>query len=221
MPTAPQQRPRHEEQGRARLRCAETLDRGEPIAGTLAAGYLGRRRKLDLAAPADGCRRTLRFHPHCPSARARGIPACLRCAPRRPTTPPGFTVSLWRRTRQQVDRRMLGRSGVVKLWPARIDARRRRGRRDPLSAATRVPYRGSLAAAERGRRYRGMRWSFPAGLGFRRLILLVDRDENLRRPGRRHAVHGALAPRRPTVIRLTPKRPGPISTTSSKGAHHE
>jgi hypothetical protein len=78
---------------------------------------------------------------------------------------------------EKIERRMLGRAGVVKLWPAGSQLVVGEGLETVLAAATRIPYAGaplqpawSLLSSDALRR-------FPVIQGIERLVILVDLDD--------------------------------------------
>src|SRR5262249_1275420 len=114
-------------------------EEAQPIAGTLAARYLSETRRIDLAAlPAD-IDRVLRFHPRCPFGPGNRNPCliALMCDART-DTPTGIQRIGLTADAKKIDRRMLGRSGIVKLWPAGIQLVVGEGIETVLAAATRI-----------------------------------------------------------------------------------
>jgi DNA polymerase len=113
------------------------------IQGTIAERYLDETRHIDVTKlPAD-IHRSLRFHPHCVFGRAH-LP-CLIALMRDPLTdePCGIqrtALELRDGRVEKVDRRMLGRAGVVKLWPAGTQLVAGEGLETVLAAATRIPF---------------------------------------------------------------------------------
>ena len=89
---------------------------------SMAERYLDETRHIDVSKlPAD-IHHSLRFHPHCVFGPGTHLP-CLIALMRDPVTdePVGIQrIALEHRDGriEKVDRRMLGRAGVVKLWPA-------------------------------------------------------------------------------------------------------
>jgi len=153
-----------------------------PLAGTLGERYLGETRGIDVTQLPPTIHEALRFHPSCPfGARARH--PCIVALMRDPQT--DVPVGIHRIGLTQVndkvsklDRMALGRMGVVKLWPAGGQLVVGEGIETTLAAATRISYRGAAltpawSAVARG----GLGW-LPVLPDVRRLILLVDHDEN-------------------------------------------
>ena len=93
----------------------------QPLVGSIAERYLDETRHIDVSKlPAD-IHRSLRFHPQCVFGSGTHLP-CLIALMRDPLTdePVGIQrIALEHRDGriEKVDRRMLGRAGVVKLWP--------------------------------------------------------------------------------------------------------
>ena len=78
---------------------------------------------------------------------------------------------------EKIDRRMLGRAGVVKLWPAASQLVVGEGLETVLAAATRIPYAGASADAGLGRAVQSKQLgALPVIAGVERLIILVDHD---------------------------------------------
>jgi hypothetical protein len=78
----------------------------------------------------------------------------------------------------KIERRMLGRIGVVKLWPASTDLVIGEGLETVLAAATRIPQNGQpLTPAWAALSTKNMA-ALPIVPGVQRLILLVDHDAN-------------------------------------------
>jgi DNA polymerase len=162
----------------ARASALGLWEAARPIAGTLAARYLSKTRGIDLAAlPAD-INAALRFHARCPFGPGTRHPcllALLRDAATDSIT--GIHRIALTADARKIERRMLGRTGAVKLWPAGPQLVVGEGIETVLAAATRIRHRGaSLQPA----------WSMvsshalgrlPVIPGVERLIILVDHDE--------------------------------------------
>src|SRR5262249_62356658 len=124
----------------ARLAFALRLwEEAQPIAGTLAERYLSETRKIDLAAlPAD-IDRVLRFHPRCPFGPGNRNPCLVALMRDARTDAPTRAQRIGLTTEaKKIDRLMLGRSGIVKLWPAGIQLVVGEGIETVLAAATRI-----------------------------------------------------------------------------------
>jgi DNA polymerase len=185
----------------------ELWKEGRSIAGTLAAKYLGETRGIDLAAlPAD-VEEVLRFHPRCPFGAGTRHP-CLLALLRdiKTDAPAGIHRVALTPEGKKIDRRMLGRAGAVKLWPAGSQLVIGEGIETVLAAATRIPYRGEPLRPAWSAVSAGPLGDLPVLPGVERLILLVDHDDAGHSAAARCAERWTRAGR--TVIRLTPKRAG-------------
>jgi hypothetical protein len=179
---------------------------GQPIANTLAARYLADTRGIDLAAlPAD-IDAALRFHPSCPFGPGTRHP-CLIALMRDAATdaPTGIHRVGLTPDARKIDRRMLGRTGVVKLWPAGSQLVLGEGIETTLAGATRVSYRGSPLQPAWSAVSTNPLSKFPVLPGVERLIILVDHDAGGKTAAACCTERWTRAGR--TVIRLTPKQP--------------
>ena len=159
-------------------RALELWSRAGPIAGTLAAEYLGEHRGIDLSAlPDDVGERALRFLPNCPFGPGVRHPCVLTlmrdsisgepCGVQRTALNPDAT---------KISRMMIGTAGTVQLWPAGETLVVGEGLETVLSAATRLDYRGEpLRPAWAAL---GALAKFPVIDGVKRLIILADNDLN-------------------------------------------
>jgi hypothetical protein len=117
--------------------------------GSIAEQYLDGTRHIDVTKlPAD-IHRALRFHPGCVFGPGTYLP-CLIALMRDPLTdaPVGIQrIALERRNGciEKIDRRMLGRAGVVKLWPATSTLVVGEGLETVLAAA-RIPHRDARSS---------------------------------------------------------------------------
>jgi hypothetical protein len=105
---------------------------------------------------------------------------------------------------EKIDRMMLGRAGVVKLWPAGNQLAVGEGLETTLAVATRVTYENApLKPAWAALSTTGMR-DLPIIPGVERLVLLVDNDANQKGP--MAAAHAAMCWRNAgrTVVPLLP-----------------
>jgi hypothetical protein len=148
------------------------------ITGTVAERYLADTRHIDLAALPD-INRALRFHPCCPFGPGTCHP-CLIALMREALTdtPTGIQRIALTPDAQKIDRRMLGRTGAVKLWPAGAQLVAGEGLETVLAAASRVPYRGEPLRPAWAMLSAGALGKLPVLPGVKRLIILVDHDEN-------------------------------------------
>jgi hypothetical protein len=107
---------------------------------------------------------------------------------------------------EKIDRRMLGRSGIVKLWPAGATLVVGEGLETVLAAATRLSYRGEPLRPAWAALSSGSLGDLPTLSGVERLILLVDHDPAGKTAAAYCTERWTRAGR--TVVRLTPKRVG-------------
>jgi hypothetical protein len=152
-------------------------DAAKSIKGTLAATYLAETRGIDLDALPDNVDEVLRFHRNCVFGIGVRLP-CLITLMRdaRGDAPIGIQRTALTADAKKIDRKMLGMSGVVKLWPAGKQLVVGEGLKTVLAAATRLPYRGeplTPAWAALG----GLK-QFPLIDDVERLIVLADNDAN-------------------------------------------
>jgi CHC2 zinc finger/Toprim domain len=159
-------------------RALELWEQAKPITGTLAAQYLGEKRKIDLAMLPPMIDDVLRFHPCCPF-NGHAYP-CLLALMRNATTdvPTGIHRVALTPNADKIERRMFGRAGVVKLWPATDQLVIGEGIETVLAAATRIPYRGAPLRPAWAALSSGALGSFPVLPNIEKLILLVDNDIN-------------------------------------------
>ena len=150
----------------------------QPLTNTLGERYLSEIRKIDITNLSPSINDALRFHPRCIFGAGEHHP-CIVALMRDPVTdaPAGIQRIGLTPDAKKIDRRMLGRSGTVKLWPANgghlvIGE----GIETVLAAATRIPYCdaslqpawAALSADALGR--------FPVVPNVEHLIILVDHD---------------------------------------------
>jgi DNA polymerase len=179
---------------------------GRPIATTTAARYLSAVRGIDLTALPANLDDVLRFHPRCPFAGA--YHPCLVALMRDATTdePTGIHRIGLTPEAHKIDRHMLGRAGVVKLWPAGSQLVIGEGIETVLAAATRIPYRDAPLQPAWSTLSAGLLERLPVLPGVERLIVLVDHDTAGKGAARICADRWARAGR--TVARLMHPRPG-------------
>jgi DNA polymerase len=154
-------------------------DAAKPIKGTLAARYLAETRGIDLDLLPDDVDDVLRFHPNCvfgPSTRHPCLITLMRDA--RGNAPIGIQRTALTPEAKKIDRRMLGLSGVVKLWPASSSLVVGEGLETVLAAATRLDYRGEPLRPAWAALSDGALKKFPIIDGVERLIVLADNDAN-------------------------------------------
>jgi DNA polymerase len=177
------------------------------IAGTLAARYLAETRRIDLAGLPENIDSVLRFHPRCPFGPGVRNP-CLLALLRDLT---GDTITGIHRIgltadARKIDRRMLGRTGAVKLWPAGPQLVVGEGIETVLAGAlhfthaeTPLQPAWSLVSSEALRR-------LPVIPGVERLIILVDHDDAGMMAANACTARWTIAGR--TVVELTPDQKG-------------
>jgi CHC2-type zinc finger protein/Toprim domain-containing protein len=182
-----------------------------PIAGTLAATYLADVRHIDIAALPTTIDEVLRFHPRCPLGPGTCHP-CLLALMRNTTTdaPTGIhRIALTPKILaggRPVERRMLGQTGAVKLWPAGAQLVIGEGIETVLAAATRIPYRDTPLRPAWSMISAGPLGNFPVLPGVERLIALVDHDLAGKNAALTCTERWTRAGR--TVVRLMHPRPG-------------
>ena len=191
-----------------RRRALQLWRQAQPIDGTLAERYLTERRGIDLAALPDAAA-CLRFHPRCPFGPATRHP-CLIALRRDVVSDEPVSIHRIALTpdAQKIERRMLGRGGVVKLYPAGDRLIVGEGIETTLAAATRISRWGSLlqpawSAVDAGRL--GSLPLIPASSAWSSWSIMISTE-----PGKRRHCDAPSAGREPaaSVVRLTPKRPG-------------
>jgi hypothetical protein len=106
-----------------------------PLLGSIAERYLDETRGIDITKLPDDTHRSLRFHPNCVFGPGTHLP-CLLALMRDPLAdaPVGIQrIALV----EKIERRMLGRAGLVKMWPAGTQLVVGEGLETVLAAATR------------------------------------------------------------------------------------
>jgi Toprim domain/CHC2 zinc finger len=178
-----------------------------PITNTLAARYLANTRGVDLTALPDRIDDVLRFHPRCPFGHGTYHP-CLMALMRNVATdsPTGIQRIALTTSAKKIDRRMLGQSGVVKLWPANSQLVIGEGLETVLAAATRIPYDDAPLRPAWAALSSDALTNFPIVSGVERLIILVDHDSAGKTAASFCTGRWNRAGR--TVIMLTPTRAG-------------
>ena len=186
----------------------------QPIAGTLAERYLAETRAIDVSKLPATIHDALRFHPHCAfGARARH--PCLVALMRDPATDEAIGIHRIGLAPEdgkitKLDRKALGRMGVVKLWPVNGNGRLvvGEGVETTLAAATCITYRGAELLPAWSAVAKGGLGRLPVLPNVRELVLLVDNDIN--GEGQKAAQHCReiwnAAGR--AVVPLIPKRKG-------------
>jgi DNA polymerase len=162
----------------ARAFALRLWDDARPIAGALAARYLAETRRIDLAAlPAD-IDSVLRFHARCPFGPGTRHP-CLLALLRDVATDAitGIHRIALTADARKIERRMLGLTGAVKLWPAGAQLVVGEGIETGLAAATRIRHRGAPLQPAWSMVSSHALGRLPVIPGVERLIILVDHDE--------------------------------------------
>jgi hypothetical protein len=199
--------PDEDDKERARAFALKLWQLAQPIAGTLAARYLEAVRGIDLTALPGDIDQVLRFHPRCPFGSGAYHPCSLvllRDAVG--DEPVGIQRIALTPRGKKIDRRILGRTGAVKLWPSGPQLIIGEGIETVLAAATRIPYCGAPLRPAWSVLSAGSLERFPVVPGVERLIILVDHDDRGKTAAAYCAERWTRAGR--TVIRLTPKRVG-------------
>jgi hypothetical protein len=178
-----------------------------PIAGTLAARYLTETRGIDLAALPANIDSVLGFHPRCPFGPGMRHP-CLVALLRDITTDAitGIHRIALTPDAKKIERRMLGKTGAVKLWPAGPQLVVGEGIETTLAGALHfthddAPLRPAWSLVSNDALGR-----LPVVDGVERLIILVDNDPSGLQAARSAAARWTGAGR--TVVELTPDQEG-------------
>jgi hypothetical protein len=153
----------------------------QPLRGSMAERYLDETRHIDVTKLPEDIHRSLRFHPNC--VFGPGHLPCLIALMRDPLTdePMGIQrVALELRDGKidRIERRMLGRAGVVKLWQAGSQLVAGEGLETVFAAATRIPYAGASLMPAWAALSSQKLMNLPVIPGVERLILLIDNDRN-------------------------------------------
>ena len=156
----------------------------QPLAGSIAERYLSETRGIDVTKLPPTIHDALRFHPHCVFG-SRTYHPCLIALMRDPVTDAPVGIHRIGLTQDngavtKIDRRALGRMGVVKLWPMNGGGQLvvGEGIETTLAAATRISYRGAPLTPAWSAVAKGGLGRLPVLPGVERLVLLVDHDEN-------------------------------------------
>ena len=168
-------------------RCALAKDiwlAAQPLAGTIGERYLAETRRIDVGKLPSSIHNALRFHPRCVFG-ARAHHPCIVALMRDPVT--AMPVGIHRiglvaenGAVRKLDRRALGRMGVVMLWPKNGNGQLviGEGIETVLAAATCISFRDAPLTPAWSAVARGGFGRLPVLPGVSRLILLVDNDEN-------------------------------------------
>jgi hypothetical protein len=149
---------------------------------SMAERYLDETRGIDVTKLPQDIHRNLRFHPSCVFGPGTHLP-CLIALMRDPLTDAPVGIQRIALEHQEgrivkIERRMLGRAGVVKLWPAGSTLVVGEGLETVLAAATRIPYAGVPLTPAWAALSSTKLKILPVIPGVQRLIVLVDNDAN-------------------------------------------
>jgi hypothetical protein len=152
------------------------------LSGSTAERYLDQTRGIDLGKlPAD-THASLRFHPNCifgPGSYQPCLLALMRDVLGDAVVGIQRIGLVTRNGRiEKLERRMLGRAGVVKLWPASDRLVVGEGLETVLAAATRMTYAGATLTPAWATLSTSKLRTLPPIVGIKRLIILVDHDCN-------------------------------------------
>jgi DNA polymerase len=179
------------------------------IENTLAERYLCMTRRINLSALPDYGAGSLRFHPNCPFGKGVRHP-CLIALRRDALTDLPLSIHriALRPDAQKLERKMLGRGGLVKLFPVGSCLVVGEGIETTLAAATRISRWGDLLQPAWSAVASGVLGNLSLIPGVERLVILVDNDVNGagQAAARRCAERWSRSGRQ--VVRLTPKHPG-------------
>jgi DNA polymerase bacteriophage-type len=154
-----------------------------PLIGSPAERYLRDTRGIDTSRLPTSIHEALRFHPRCPFGVNNRVP-CLVALMRDPLSDAPVGIHRTALTRDaagrinRTDRRMFGKAGVVKLWPADTRLIVGEGLESVLSAATRMTYRGQWLTPAWAALSSDMLSKLPPIAGVEELIIVVDNDTN-------------------------------------------
>jgi DNA polymerase len=181
-----------------------------PLLGSIAERFLDQTRGIDITKLPDDIHRSLRFHPNCVFGPGTHLP-CLLALMRDPLTNEAVgiqRIALEHRDGkiEKIERRMLGRAGLVKLWPAGAQLVVGEGLETVLAAATRLAYAEAPLTPAWAALSSQKLQALPVIPGVERLVILVDHDDAGLAAASTCAAHWTRVGR--TVIRLTPRRAG-------------
>jgi hypothetical protein len=154
----------------------------QPLIGSLAERYLDKTRGIDIGKLPQDIHRILRFHPNCVFGPGAHLP-CLLALMRDPLSDEPLGIQRLALEHQdgrieKIERRMLGRAGVVKLRPAGTQVVVGEGLETVLAAATRISYAGAPLTPAWAALSSQKLGTLPVIPGVERLILLIDNDRN-------------------------------------------
>jgi Toprim domain/CHC2 zinc finger len=184
-----------------------------PLIGSPAERYLRDTRGIDTSRLPASIHEALRFHPHCPFGANSRVP-CLIALMRDPLSDAPVGIHRTALTRDaagridRTDRRMFGKAGVVKLWPADTRLIVGEGLESVLSAATRMTYRGQWLTPAWAALSSDMLSKLPPVPGVEELIIVVDNDINNEGQDAAHFALKCWRDHGRNVIPLVPKIAG-------------
>jgi hypothetical protein len=185
-----------------------------PLIGSIGEPYLSETRAIDITKLPTSINDALRFHPNCIFGPGEHHP-CIIALMRDPTT--DVPVGIHRIGLRQdngavlkIDRRALGRMGVVKLWPMNGGGQLvvGEGIETTLAAATRISYRNAPLTPAWSAVAKGGLRRLPVLPHVRELILLVDHDENGEGQRTAEQCRQIWKPAGRTTVPLIPKQKG-------------
>jgi DNA polymerase len=188
-------------------------DAAQPFTGTIGERYLTETRGINVGKLPPTIGDALRFHPRCVFG-ARAYHPCLVALMRDPVTdvPVGIHrigLAVENDAVVKLDRKALGRMGVVKLWPPNGSDRLviGEGIETVLAAATCISFRGVPLTPAWSAVAKGGLGNLPLLPNIPQLVLLVDNDANGEGQKAaahcRHIWHGAGR----AVVALKPQQP--------------
>ncbi len=153
----------------------------QPLIGSMAEQYLDRTRGIDFTKMPADLHASLRFHPAC--VFGSGKLPCLLALMRDPITdaPLGIqrvALKVNGSRVEKIERRMLGRAGVIKFWRAGAQLVAGEGLETVLAAATRIPYCDAPLTPAWAALSAKKLAALPVIPGVERLVVLVDNDLN-------------------------------------------
>jgi DNA polymerase len=163
----------------------EVWNAAQPLTGSIGERYLAETRGIDVGQLPPTVHAALRFHSRCVFG-ARAHCPCIVALMRDPITDEPVGIHRIGVRAQvngaitKIDRKALGRMGVVKMWAANGGGQLiiGEGIETVLAAATRISYRGAPLTPAWSAVAKDGLGRLPVLPGIERLILLVDNDEN-------------------------------------------
>jgi DNA polymerase len=154
----------------------------QSLRGSIAERYFDETRHIDVTKLPAAIHHSLRFHPKCVFGSGSYLP-CLIALMRDPLSdePVGIQrIALLERNGkiEKIERRMLGRAGVVKLWPVGSTLVVGEGLETTLAAATRIPFAGAPLTPAWATLSSQKLGALPVIPGVERLVVLIDNDQN-------------------------------------------